>query len=68
MKPIATVNCFGGQKSCLVVLSGLVLDRVWKVWLTTMESNILWLPTGSESSLDKPDMEILLLLFFLLLL
>jgi len=22
-----------------------------------MESNILWLPTGSESSLDKPDME-----------
>jgi len=27
------------------------------VWLTTMESNILWLPTGSESSLDKLEME-----------
>jgi len=30
---------------------------VWKVWLTIMEFNILWLPTVSESSLDKPDME-----------
>jgi len=30
-----------------------ISSRVWK----TMESNILWLPTGSESSLDKSDMK-----------
>ena len=57
MEPVTAVSCIGGKESCAVVFIGLSTEKCLERVFTTMESKVLWLPTGTKASSDMLDTE-----------